>query len=235
MRNRKSISVSLASVLMVCLLGAAAPGARADDPEDGASTVGFRITRFDPGDAPPPRFRAGGADGGAVEFEVPLTHIAGPYEAPLRDGAVLDLWRDGGESPELSVRIDPAEREHLLLVFLPRDDGFQVMKIQMPPNRVRGGDRLIVNAVPDALVFRLGGMEPLLVPAGEVRVLRGPPGDEITSQPVEVHRRAGEGWELASSEQWPCDPRFRRILFAHICPRSHHLAFHGVIERVDSP
>ncbi len=219
-------------LLMSWLLASGAPVAWSQDPGDGASKVEFRVTRFDPGDAPPPEFRAG-TGSGAVEFEVPLTHIAGPFEAPLRDGGVLDLWRAGAETPEISIRIEPQQLEHLLLVFLPRDGSFQVMKVQTPPSRLGGGDRLIVNATPGDLSFRLGDMEPLLVRPTESRVLKGPPGNEIVSLPVLIHRRENDRWELASTEQWPCDPRFRRILFAYLCPRHQQLMFHAVSERME--
>jgi len=216
---------------LLLALVAVTPLAMAQGQGDDPSKVEFRVTRFDPGDAPPPSFRAG-ARGSSLEFNVPLTHIAGPFEAPLREG-MLDLWRGEAETPEISIPIAPEEREHLLLVFLPRAEGFQVMKVRTPPTRIRGGDRLIINATQSPLAFQLGDMGRLLVNPSQSEVLRGPASREIVSLPVLVHRRIEERWELASSEQWPCDPRFRRILFAYICPRREHLAFHVVSERLE--
>ena len=37
------------------------------------------------------------------------------FEAPLRDGTTLDLWRGAADKPAISLAITPAERKHLLL------------------------------------------------------------------------------------------------------------------------
>ena len=165
-------------------------------------------------------------------FEVSLTYIAGPFKATLRDDTFLDLWRDNAERPEISLRLAPAERAHLLLAFVPTGDTFRVLKIQTPPDRIGGGDRLVINATHTELAFKLGTMKPLQVAPGKSDVLKSPPGKEIVSLPALISRKNRNGWELASTEQWPCDPRFRKILFAYICPRRHHLAFHAVSERL---
>jgi hypothetical protein len=196
-----------------------------------SATVEFRVTRFDPGDGKPPEFRAGqGTD--AESFEIPLTYIAGPFKATLRDDTFLDLWRGNAETPEISLRIAPAERTHLLLVFVPEGETFRVLKIQTPPDRIGGGDRLVINATTGELAFKLGGMKPLHIAPGASGVLKGPSGKEIVSLPALISRKKAAGWELASTEQWPCDPRFRKILFAYIHPRTGHLAFHAVAERL---
>lgn len=196
-----------------------------------SATVEFRVTRFDPGDGKPPEFRAGqGTD--AESFEIPLTYIAGPFKATLRDDTFLDLWRGNAETPEISLRIAPAERTHLLLVFMPRESSFRVLKINTPPDKVKGGDRLVINAAPDELAIKLGDMKPIRVPSGKSGLLSGPPGKEIVSLPVLIQRKVADKWQLASTEQWPCDPRFRKILFAYIHPRTGHLAFHAVAERL---
>lgn len=205
--------------------------AAAQESEDKSPTVEFRVTRFDPGDGPPPEFRVG-SEGNSVEFEVPLTHIAGPFEAPLRDERALDFWGEDSEKPELSVEITAAEREHLLLVFFPRDDGFSVLKVQTPPTRLKGGDRLIINTTSNELAIKLDDDEPLVIAPKTSGILSGPPGTEIVSLPVLISLKKEDGWELASTENWPCDPRFRKYLFAYISPRSRHLTFHGVSERL---
>ena len=196
-----------------------------------SATVEFRVTRFDPGDGKPPEFRAGqGTD--AESFEIPLTYIAGPFKATLRDDTFLDLWRGNAETPEISLRIAPAERTHLLLVFMPRESSFRVLKINTPPDKVKGGDRLVINAAPDELAIKLGDMKPIRIPSGKSGLLSGPPGKEIVSLPVLIQRKVADKWQLASTEQWPCDPLFRKFLFAYIHPRTGHLAFHAVAERL---
>ena len=37
-------------------------------------------------------------------------------------------------------------------------------------------------------------------------------------------------WKLASTEDWPCDPRFRKYLVAYMSPRSRQLVFHSLSE-----
>jgi len=114
---------------------------------------------------------------------------------------------------------------------MPHESGFRILKINTPPEKLKGGDRLIFNASPDDLAFRLGDMQPIRIPSRKSGILKGPPGKEIVSLPVLIHRKTGETWELASTEQWPCDPRFRKFLFAYVLPQNHHLTFHAVSER----
>jgi hypothetical protein len=122
-----------------------------------AAKVEFRVTRFDIEDRESPVFRAGSGDR-QVEIEVPLTFIAGPFEAPLRDGTTLDLWQGAAEKPVISL--------------------------------------------------------------------------EIVRLPVFVSLEKEDKWKLASTEQWPCDPRFRKYLVAYMSPRTRQLVFHSVMERM---
>jgi hypothetical protein len=196
-----------------------------------SASVEFRITRFDPGDARPPEFRTGN-ESSSASFKVPITCIAGPFKANLRDGVFLDLWRGDAKAPEISLRIKPNERAHLLLAFIPHKSGFRILKINTPPDNLKGGDRLIINATKDELAFQLGDMKSIRVSTGKSEILKGPPGKKIVSLPALIHRKTGKLWKLASTEQWPCDPRFRKLIFAYICPRHHHLSFHAVSERL---
>ena len=196
-----------------------------------AAKVEFRVTRFDIEDRESPVFRAGSGDR-QLEIEVPLTFIAGPFEAPLRDGTTLDLWQGAAEKPVISLEIKPAEREHLLLVFFQQDDTFRVLKVHSPPNRIKGGDRFIINATPNEMAVKLGDAQPLMIPASKSAVLAGPPGSAIVSLPVLVSLKQEDAWKLASTEQWPCDPRFRKYLVAYMSPRTRQLVFHSVTERM---
>ena len=196
-----------------------------------SAMVEFRVTRFDPGDREPPVFRAGSGTR-QVEVEVPLTYIAGPFEAPLRDESILDFFQGEAERPAISLEITPAEREHLLLVFFQQGETFRILKVHSPPQRIKGGDRFIITATPNELAIKLGDSEPLVIPATRSAVLAGPPGGGIVSLPVLVSLKQDDGWKLASTEQWPCDPRFRRFLVAYMSPRSDQLVFHSVSERM---
>jgi hypothetical protein len=193
--------------------------------------IEFRVTRFDPADRESPTFRVGTAEG-QVEVEVPLTYIAGPFKAPLRDERFLDFWRGNGDKPEISLPIRPSEHKDLLLFFVPADKSFKVLKVSTPLTRIRGGDRYLVNATDGELAIKLGDKKPLRVAPGKAGLVRGPGGSKLVTLPVLISRKDGEEWKLASTETWYLDPRFRKYLFAYVSPRSRQLSFHVVSERL---
>ena len=225
------IRIRFSPCVLATALLATFPAPAQDNGAKGTEKVEFRVTRFDPDDRKSPVFQAGSA-GNQIEIEVPLTFIAGPFEAPLRDGIFLDLRQGTAEKPVISLEIAPAEREHLLLVFFQQGDTFRVLKILTPPTRIKGGDRLIVNVSPSDMAIKLGDSKPLMIPPGKSGILAGPPGSAIVSLPVLISLKQQDKWELASTEQWPCDARFRKYLFSYMSPRSRQLVFHSVIERM---
>ncbi len=196
-----------------------------------ANKVEFRVTRFDTDDRKSPVFRAGSASS-KIEIEVPLTFIEGPFEVPLRDGIFLDLTRGDTEKPDISIQISPAERKDLLLVFFQQDDTFRVLKVLSPTSRIKGGDRFIFNVTQSEMAIKLGQSEPLIIPPGKSGILAGPTGNSIVSLPVLISLKQQDKWELVSTENWPCDSRFRKYLFAYMSPRSRQLVFHSVTERM---
>lgn len=193
--------------------------------------VEFRVTRFDPADGEPPKFEVGG-EAGRVEIEIPLTYIAGPFKAPLRDGRILDFWRGEGEPPELLLTIGENERQNLLLFFIPSQESFRVIKVHTPPGAIRGGDRYMINACQNQIAIKAGGNEPLYLNPGKGNIVRAPRGSDAAAMPVLISIKEGETWKLATSETWYTDPRFRKYLFAYQCPRTGQLRFHGVSERL---
>jgi len=203
----------------------------AQDADKGGARVEFRVTRFDPGDRPPPEFKVGTA-GGQVELAVPLTFIEGPHKASLRDDRYLDFWRGNSERPEISVSIGENERKDLLLVFMPVGESFKVMKVLTPLTNLRGTDRYLVNVTEDSLAVKIGNGQPVRIDSGKSGILKGPGGDDTVSLPVLISQRKGEEWKLASTENWPFDPRFRGYLFAYMSPRTRHLTFHSISERL---
>lgn len=194
------------------------------------ATAEFRVARFDPADRPPPEFMVGPV-GDQIEVAVPLTYIDGPHKARLREGGFLDFWQ-GGAEPEVSVRLGADERKDLLLFFIPGEDGYSVVKVKTGGGRIRGGDRFVANATRLPLAVKLGKGEPLLIDPGKSGLLRGPGGGDPVSVPVVISRKEAEGWKLASTEQWLCDPRFRKFLFAYVSPRTKQLVFHSLSERL---
>ncbi|MCU0780537.1 MAG: hypothetical protein MUF04_05470 [Akkermansiaceae bacterium] len=220
-----------ACVLTIFPFGAGIPAYAQGGGADKAAKVEFRVTRFDPGDRESPKFRAGSGER-SVEIEVPLNFIAGPFEAPLRDDTTLDLWQGSAEKPAVSLAIAPAERKHLLLVFFHEGETFRVLKVLTPPDRIKGGDRFIINVTPHEMAVKLGDGKPLMIPAGKSGLLAAPQESEIVSLPVLVSLKHGEEWKLASTESWPHDPRFRRFLVAYLSPISRQLVFHILPERM---
>jgi hypothetical protein len=219
-------------LLIIFFLLVHMPAPAQDSDTKKGNMVEFRVTRFDPSDRESPVFRAGTADK-QVEIVVPLTFIEGPFKALLRDGTTLDFWQGAAEKPVISLEIKPAEREHLLLVFFPDENNFRVLKVHAPPDRIKGGDRFMINASPHEMAIKLGNAEPLMVPASKTGVLAGPPGKEIVSLPVLISLKQEDEWKLASTEQWPCDPRTRKFIVAYMSPRTRQLAFHSVTERIE--
>ena len=166
-------------------------------------------------------------------MKVPLTYIAGPFKTRLRKGGFLDFWRGSEEKPEISLRITEAEQKNLLLIFIPYKESFKIMKVSTPPNRIRGGDRLIVNTTKSRMAITLGKAEPLLIEPGKSKLLKGPRGKRAVSIPVLIHlKEKGKKAKLVSTENWLCHPLFRKFLFAYTSPRTHRLTFHGVRERL---
>lgn len=201
----------------------------AQESADKSSSVTFRVTRFDPADRASPKFTIGSGEA-KEEIEVPLTHIAGPFKSTLREGGFLDFRRGATDKPEISIKVGASEQDHLLLVFFPEGDSFRVMKVNTPPTVLKGGDRFIINTTPTEIGLKLGDAKPIIVPSAKSGVLPGPPGNKIVSLPVVINLKQDEKWQLASTEDWPCDPRFRKYLIAYMSPRSRQLVFHSLSE-----
>ena len=129
--------------------------AAAQNPNNAPARIEFRVTRFDPTDQTSPVFKVGhGSD--AAEIEIPLTYIGGPHKATLRDGRFLDFRRGAVELPEISLPIAENEHTDLLLIFIPAAQSFKVIKVLTPLARMRGGDRLIINATNKRLAIKSG-------------------------------------------------------------------------------
>jgi hypothetical protein len=221
---------SVRSLIPAALLLANAPHAFAQNAEGKSPSVSFRVTRFDPQDRESPKFKAG-AGSAKTDIEVPLTFIAGPFKATLRDDRFLDLWNPTpGEKPAITVEIAAAERDHLLLVLFPDGDGYRVMKVNASPTRIKGGDRFIINTTPHELGIKLGTADPVIIPSAKGGLLSAPVSTRPISLPVVVNLRQDGEWQLASTEDWPCDPRFRKYLIAHMSPRTRQLSFHSLSE-----
>lgn len=192
--------------------------------------VTFRVTRFDPADGASPKFRAGSE---RIECVVPLTSIAGPFKATLRDGTHLDFWIEGKDQPEISVAIAANERTDLLLIFFPDGKTFRVLKVVTSPDQIGGGDRMIINTSPDEIGVKLGTAEPVIVMPGKSGVLKSPVGAKNETLPTVVNVKREGKWTLVSTEDWPCEPSVRKFLFAYVSPRTKHLMFHTVSEMVE--
>lgn len=196
--------------------------------KDGGS-ISFKVTRFDPLDRPPPEFLVG-KKGAGIEVKIPLTYIAGPFKATLREGGYLDFWQGGGDKPEISIRIGKKERKNLLLVFFSSKEGFSILKVNTAQGRFKGGDRYIVNATNSDIALKLGNMNQLLVKANKTGILHAP--KTKNTLPVQIKQREKEDWRLVSTENWYFDRRFRKFLFIYHSSKSSAILFHGVSERL---
>lgn len=196
------------------------------------SKITFSVTRFDPQDRPSPKFvvKQGSKD---VEVEVPLTYIAGPFTATLREGKFLDFFEGDAEQPALTTQIPEAMRSDLLIAFVPDEKSFKLLKIHAPRNKIGGGDYYVVNAMESDVAIKYGSTKPILIQPGKSAILHDRAAAKSPTLPVVINQKQGEQWKLISSENWPNDARFRNFLFLYNSARDLHLAIHGISERLD--
>lgn len=216
------------SFIVCCMI---VPSALAQDPKPGAK-ISFSVTRFDPQDRPSPEFivKNGAQD---VTVKVPLTYIEGPFKATLRDDKFLDFFEDSAKAPALSTVIPPEMRKDLLLVFIPDKKGFKILRIHAPKSEIKGGDYYVTNATSSEIAIKYGVAKPVVVVPGKSALLRDSPANRSPTLPVIINQKDGDRWKLVSSENWPRDVRFRNFLFLYISARDHHIAIHGISERLD--
>jgi len=194
--------------------------------------IQFSVTRFDPLDRPAPEFmvKHGGTE---TPVLVPLTYIAGPFTATLREDKHLDFYKPGIEEPVLTTVIPPDMRKDLLLVFVPRDDTFEILKIHVPRAGIQGGDHYVINATPHEVAIKFGAAEVVRISPKNAALLHDPAAGNALTLPVEIQRKEGEEWKPVTTENWPHDKRFRTFLFLYTSARDHHTAFHGITQRVE--
>lgn len=194
--------------------------------------VTFTVTRFDPQDRPAPKYivKSGSKQS---EIEVPLTYIAGPFTATLRDGQFLDFYSGASEKPSLSTQIPLGMRQDLLIAFVPTKESFTLLKIHAPKDKVGGGDYFVVNAMESDVAIKYGSAKPVLVKPGKSTILDNGNSKNSPTLPVAISQKEGEVWKPASTENWPNDLRFRNFLFLYTSARSGHMEIHGISERLD--
>jgi hypothetical protein len=194
--------------------------------------VSFSVTRFDPLDRPAPEFMV---KNGSLEtqVQVPLTYIAGPFSATLRDDKHLDFFQPGAKEPILSTVVPPEFQKDLLLVFIPVKETFEILKIHTPPSAIQGGDHYVINATTTDVAIKLGTIKPVLIHSKKAALLHDPAAGNALTLPAVIQQKDGDQWKLVTTENWPYDVRFRTFLFLYTSMRDHHMAFHGITQRVD--
>ena len=215
------------SLLAFCL---AATHLIAQGSKQGAK-IRFSVTRFDPMDRPAPEFMVKtGAE--MTPVKVPLTYIAGPFSASLRDDKYLDFFEPGAKVPVLSTVVSPEVQKDLLLVFIPVKESFEILKINTPPSSIQGGDNYVINATATDVAIKFGSVKPVLINPKRAAVLHDPSAGNSPTLPVIIQQKDGDKWKLVTTENWPHDARFRTFLFLYTSSRDNHMAFHGITERV---
>lgn len=219
------------TLVTILMIGLFANKLSAQDSKQGAK-VHFSVTRFDPMDRPAPGFivKNGGTE---TQVLVPLTYIAGPFSATLRDGQHLDFFEPGGKEPVLSTVVPPELQKDLLLVFIPVKESFEILKIHAPPSSIKGGDHYVVNATTTDVAIKFGDTKPVLIHSKKAAILHDPAAGKSLTLPVIIQQKDVDQWKLVTTENWPHDVRFRTFLFLYTSVRDHHMAFHGITQRVD--
>jgi hypothetical protein len=203
----------------------------AQEPKQGTK-IQFSVTRFDPMDRPAPSFMV---KNGSTETQVlvPLTYIAGPFTATLRDEKYLDFFEPGGKVPVLSTAVPPEMQKDLLLAFVPVEQSFEILKIHTPPSAIQGGDHYVINATTTDVAIKFGALKPVLIHSKKAALLHDPAAGKSLTLPVIIQQKDGDQWKLVTTENWPHDDRFRTFLFLYSSLRDHHMAFHGITQRVE--
>jgi hypothetical protein len=219
------------TLVTILVIGLFANKLSAQDSKKGTK-VHFSVTRFDPMDRPAPEFivKNGGSE---TQVLVPLTYIAGPFSAILRDDQYLDFFGPGGKVPVLSTAVPPELQKDLLLVFIPVKESFEILKIHAPPSTIQGGDHYVINATTTDVAIKFGTLKPVLIQSKKAAILHDPAAGKSLTLPVIIQQKDGDQWKLVTTENWPYDVRFRTFLFLYTSARDHHMAFHGITQRVD--
>ena len=219
------------TLVTILVIGLCSHKLSAQDSKQGTK-IQFSVTRFDPMDRPAPEFmvKNGGSE---TPVKVPLTYIAGPFTATLRDEQYLDFFEPGAKVPVLSTVVPPEMQKDLLLVFIPVKESFEILKIHTPPSAIQGGDHYVINATPTDVAIKFGAVKPVLIHSKKAALLHDPAAGKSLTLPVIIQQKDGDQWKLVTTENWPYDTRFRTFLFLYTSLRDHHMAFHGITQRVD--
>lgn len=201
-------------------------------PDDKERSIQFRITRFDPSDRASPTFMVG--SGKRVEVTAPISHIEGPFRASLRDGIHLDFYDPDDETkPKMSTKIPATVKKDLLLVLVPGKEGYKIKQVRTPRAKFKGGDRFLTNFTRSKLGVKFGKKKAIPLAAGKSTILSNPRTNKDNLYPIDIQEQVdGNKWKLVTEETWSCDPRFRKYLFIYRSPRTKHIAFHAVSERL---
>ena len=168
-----------------------------------------------------------------VPVKVPMTYIAGPFTATLRDDQFLDFFVPNTKVPVLSITVPRALQKDLLLVFVPVKETFEILKIHTPPSSIQGGDRYVINATAADIAIKFGSATPVLISPKKGAVLHDAAAGKSPTLPVIIQQKDGNDWKLVTTENWPHDVRFRTFLFLYTSLRDHHMAIHGISERLN--
>ena len=73
----------------------------------------------------------------------------------------------------------------------------------------------------------------MIIPSKKAAILHDPAAGNALTLPVVIQQKDGDQWKLVTTENWPHDTRFRTFLFLYMSARDHHMAFHGITQRVE--
>jgi len=91
----------------------------------------------------------------------------------------------------------------------------------------------VINATSTDVAIKFGTAKPVVISPKKAAVLHDPAAGQSTTLPVIIQQKDGDQWKLVTTENWPHDVRFRTFLFLYTSSRDHHMAFHGISERLD--
>ncbi len=184
------------------------------------STVNFRAVCFDPSAAPPPEFQLSSGEA-KTAVRIPKNDIGGPFKATLREDSMVDFFGAAGdEKPAFSVKIPTEGRDHLLLLIVPAEKGYQGRAVVLPGSGFSGGSTYTFNLCPGEIAVRYGEAQPERLAAGGQRLLSLPATQKDDMLPVQILTHGKDDkWQPVQSTRWAVDRRFRSYLFLFTTPK----------------
>jgi hypothetical protein len=199
-----------------------------------AETVSFRAVCFDPRETQTPLLYIL-QNGKLSPLELNKGALSAVQTAPVRDGRFVDFMTSQDPksgAPPATLTLPSTSPGHLLVIFVPGENGYRPWPVQLPAADFKGGTTLIINASNFDVATKLGNDKPLAVSRAGVKLLPLPNGFDEPMIPVQIFSRAKEAdpWRIEQSARWPVNGNFRTYLFFYHDPAAKRIRVQAIGE-----